>query len=86
LRHISEKCGRRALVHEIKFDGYRVQVHVAHEAVKIFTLAATTGRLRKIADDAWHITAGSAIIEFSTCSVLERGRRMKKNRSRTSPT
>ena len=24
-------------IHEIKFDGYRVQVHLAHEAVKIFT-------------------------------------------------
>jgi bifunctional non-homologous end joining protein LigD len=24
-------------IHEIKFDGYRVQVHLASEAVKIFT-------------------------------------------------
>ena len=24
-------------IHEIKFDGYRVQVHLANEAVKVFT-------------------------------------------------
>ena len=24
-------------IHEIKFDGYRVQVHLANEAAKIFT-------------------------------------------------
>ncbi len=24
-------------IHEIKFDGYRVQLHVANEAIKIFT-------------------------------------------------
>ena len=24
-------------IHEIKFDGYRVQVHLVNEAVKIFT-------------------------------------------------
>lgn len=24
-------------IHEIKFDGYRVQIHLANEAVKIFT-------------------------------------------------
>ena len=35
---IYRKSGER-WVHEIKFDGYRVQVHVAHEVVKIFTLA-----------------------------------------------
>jgi bifunctional non-homologous end joining protein LigD len=29
-------AGRR-WIHEIKFDGYRVQVHLANEAAKIFT-------------------------------------------------
>jgi bifunctional non-homologous end joining protein LigD len=24
-------------IHEIKFDGYRVQVHLANEAVRVFT-------------------------------------------------
>jgi bifunctional non-homologous end joining protein LigD len=30
-------------VHEIKFDGYRVQVHLRDAAVKVFTRAARTG-------------------------------------------
>jgi ATP-dependent DNA ligase len=52
-------------LHEIKFDGYRVQVHLANEAVKVFTRRGNdwTKRFRKIADDAWHIGAGSAIID-----------------------
>jgi hypothetical protein len=39
-------------------------VHVVHEAVKVFTRRGNdwTKRFRKIADDAWHIGAGSAII------------------------
>jgi bifunctional non-homologous end joining protein LigD len=24
-------------IHEIKFDGYRVQLHLAHETVRVFT-------------------------------------------------
>ena len=46
-------------LHEIKFDGYRVQVHVVNEAVKVFTRRGHdwTKRFRKIADDAWHIAA-----------------------------
>jgi bifunctional non-homologous end joining protein LigD len=52
-------------LHEIKFDGYRVQLHLVNEAVKVFTRRGNdwTKRLRKVADDAWHISAGSAIID-----------------------
>jgi bifunctional non-homologous end joining protein LigD len=52
-------------IHEIKFDGYRVQVHIANEAVKIFTRRGHdwTKRFKKVAHDAWHIKAGSAIID-----------------------
>jgi bifunctional non-homologous end joining protein LigD len=52
-------------IHEIKFDGYRVQVHLVNEAIKVFTRRGNdwTKRFRKIADDAWHISAGSAIID-----------------------
>lgn len=52
-------------IHEIKFDGYRVHVHLANGAVKIFTRRGNdwTRRLRKIADDAWRVAAGSAIID-----------------------
>lgn len=52
-------------IHEIKFDGYRVQVHLANEEVKVYTRRGNdwTRRFKKIADDAWHISAGSAIID-----------------------
>jgi bifunctional non-homologous end joining protein LigD len=52
-------------VHEIKFDGYRVQVHLANESIKVFTRRGHdwTNRFKKIADDAWHISAASAIID-----------------------
>jgi bifunctional non-homologous end joining protein LigD len=52
-------------IHEIKFDGYRVQVHLANTEVKVFTRNGHdwTHRFKKIASDAWHIGAGSAIID-----------------------
>ncbi|SFV19496.1 bifunctional non-homologous end joining protein LigD [Bradyrhizobium arachidis] len=52
-------------IHEIKFDGYRVQVHLANEAVKVFTRRGHdwTNRFKKVADAAWHIKAGSAIVD-----------------------
>jgi bifunctional non-homologous end joining protein LigD len=52
-------------IHEIKFDGYRVQVRLANEVVKIFTRRGHdwTHRFKKVANDAWHIKAGSAIID-----------------------
>ena len=52
-------------LHEIKFDGYRVQVHLANEAVKVFTRRGHdwTNRFKKVADDAWYVKASSAIID-----------------------
>jgi bifunctional non-homologous end joining protein LigD len=52
-------------IHEIKFDGYRVQVQLVNEAVKVFTRRGNdwTERFKKIADEAWHVSAGSAIID-----------------------
>ena len=52
-------------IQEIKFDGYRVQVHLRDAAIKVFTRRGNdwTNRFRKIAADAWHIAAGSAIID-----------------------
>jgi bifunctional non-homologous end joining protein LigD len=52
-------------LHEIKFDGYRVQLHLANNEIKVYTRNGTdwTKRFKKIADDAWHIHAGSAIID-----------------------
>jgi bifunctional non-homologous end joining protein LigD len=52
-------------IHEIKFDGYRIQAHLRDAGVKIFTRRGNdwTNRFRKISADAWHIKAGSAIID-----------------------
>jgi bifunctional non-homologous end joining protein LigD len=52
-------------LHEIKFDGYRVQLHLAHEDIKVFTRRGNdwTSRFKKVAADAYLINAGSAIID-----------------------
>jgi bifunctional non-homologous end joining protein LigD len=52
-------------IHEIKFDGYRVQVHLRDAAVTVFTRRGNdwTKRFAKVAADAWHVNAGSAIID-----------------------
>jgi bifunctional non-homologous end joining protein LigD len=52
-------------IHEIKFDGYRVQIHLANGAVKVFTRGGQdwTHRFKKVADEAWHPKVGSAIID-----------------------
>jgi bifunctional non-homologous end joining protein LigD len=57
-------AGERWL-HEIKFDGYRVQLHIANEAAKVFTRNGHdwTKRFAKIAHDAFLISASSAIID-----------------------
>jgi bifunctional non-homologous end joining protein LigD len=52
-------------IHEIKFDGYRVQLHIANDDIKVFTRRGNdwTKRFKKIASDAYLINAGSAIID-----------------------
>ena len=52
-------------LHEIKFDGYRVQLHIANEGVQVFTRNGHdwTNRFKKIANEAFLISAGSAIID-----------------------
>jgi bifunctional non-homologous end joining protein LigD len=52
-------------IHEIKFDGYRVQLHMANDDIKIFTRRGNdwTKRFRKVATDAYLINARSAIID-----------------------
>jgi bifunctional non-homologous end joining protein LigD len=52
-------------IHEIQFDGYRIQLHLANEAITIFTRRGHdwTNRFKKVAHDAWHINAGSAIVD-----------------------
>jgi bifunctional non-homologous end joining protein LigD len=62
-------------IHEVKFDGYRVQVHLANGVVKVFTRRGNdwTSRFKKIAGDAWHISAGSAIIDGEVIVPSETG-------------
>ena len=52
-------------LHEIKFDGYRVQLHIANDDIKVFTRRGNdwTTRFKKIAADAYLINASSAIID-----------------------
>jgi bifunctional non-homologous end joining protein LigD len=52
-------------IHEIKFDGYRVQLHTANDDIKVFTRRGNdwTKRFRKVAADAHLISAKSAIID-----------------------
>jgi bifunctional non-homologous end joining protein LigD len=52
-------------IHEIKFDGYRVQLHLTNEAVRVYTRRALdwTKRFKKVADDAFLLRASSAIID-----------------------
>jgi bifunctional non-homologous end joining protein LigD len=69
-----EVAGKR-WIHEIKFDGYRVQVHLRDAAVKVFTRRGNdwTNRFRKIASEAWHVNAGSAIIDGEVVVPAEDG-------------
>ena len=52
-------------IHEIKFDGYRVQLHIANSDVKIFTRRGHdwTKRFKRVADAAFHVSASSAILD-----------------------
>jgi bifunctional non-homologous end joining protein LigD len=52
-------------IHEIKFDGYRVQVHLHNEAARVFTRRGYdwTNRFKKVAHDAWRIKASSAVVD-----------------------
>src|SRR5436309_5213100 len=70
---IEKVPGGERWLHEIKFDGYRVQVRLVNEAVKVFTRRGNdwTKRFSKVAADAYLINAGSAIID----GEVARGRR-----------
>jgi bifunctional non-homologous end joining protein LigD len=52
-------------IHEIKFDGYRVQLHIINDDIKVFTRRGNdwTKRFRKVAADAYLVNAKSAIID-----------------------
>jgi bifunctional non-homologous end joining protein LigD len=79
-------------IHEIKFDGYRVQLQIQNDAIKVLTRRGNdwTRRFSKIAADAYLINAGSAIIDGEVVvlaadgttdfSVLQHELRGKSNR------
>jgi bifunctional non-homologous end joining protein LigD len=52
-------------IHEIKFDGYRVQLHIVNDEIRVYTRRGKdwTKCFRKIANDAYLIRAKSAIID-----------------------
>ncbi|MBR1208835.1 MULTISPECIES: non-homologous end-joining DNA ligase [unclassified Bradyrhizobium] len=52
-------------IHEVKFDGYRVQTHIHNDAVNIFTRRGHdwTHRFKKAAHDAWRVKAKSAVVD-----------------------
>lgn len=62
-------------LHEIKFDGYRVQLHIINDDIKVFTRRGNdwTKRFRKITNDAYLINAGSAIIDGEVVVPAENG-------------
>jgi bifunctional non-homologous end joining protein LigD len=65
-QHRSTRCHRASDVStKIKFDGYRVQLCIANDDIKVLTRRGNdwTRRFRKIAGDAYLINAGSAIID-----------------------
>jgi bifunctional non-homologous end joining protein LigD len=62
---IDKVPGGERWIHEIKFDGYRVQLHLVNDNIKVFTRRGNdwTKRFKRIAGDAYLINAGSAIID-----------------------
>src|ERR1019366_8490756 len=85
-------------VHEVKFDGYRVQLHIVNDAIRIFTRRGHdwTNRFKKIAHDAWHLNVKSAIIDgelivpaadgISDFAVLQREPSLQTAGTRFAPT
>jgi bifunctional non-homologous end joining protein LigD len=52
-------------IHEIKFDGYRVQVHMRDGTVTVYPRCGHdwTKRFKKVAADVFEIDAGATIID-----------------------
>jgi bifunctional non-homologous end joining protein LigD len=52
-------------VHEIKWDGYRVQLHILQGTARVYTRRGYdwTERLKTIAEAAWHLKTYGAVID-----------------------
>src|SRR5581483_3195467 len=62
-------------LHEIKFDGYRAQLHIHNNTIRVFTRRGNdwTGHFRKIAADAFLIKARSAVVDGEIVIPAENG-------------
>jgi bifunctional non-homologous end joining protein LigD len=58
-RRLTKVVSGERWVHEIKFDGYRVQPHIANNEIKVYARRGNdwTRRFNKIAADAYPISA-----------------------------
>ena len=63
-------------IHEVKFDGYRSQLHIANNDIRIFTRTGLdwTRQFAKVAHDADLIDAKSAIIDGEIVAPGEHGK------------
>ncbi|WP_263415322.1 DNA ligase D [Terriglobus albidus] len=62
-------------IHELKLDGYRIQAHIDHEKVKLFTRRGLdwTHRMRPVAAALAKFPATTAILDGELCAVRPDG-------------
>lgn len=67
-------AGERWL-HEVKFDGYRVQLHIHASTIRVFTRNGNdwTNRFKAVAEAAWHLNVKNAIIDGEIVAPNEDG-------------
>ena len=58
-------------VHEIKYDGYRLQLHIQEGSIRLFTRRGYdwTGRFESLVEAAWQLKAYRAIIDGEVISI-----------------
>lgn len=66
----------REWVHEIKFDGYRIQAHLRNGVVQLFTRSGQnwTHQFPQLAENLKHIKVSSAIIDGEVVILDQKGR------------
>jgi bifunctional non-homologous end joining protein LigD len=73
LRHTSPSGGN--WVHEIKYDGYRLQLHIQDGSIRLFTRRGYdwTSRFESIVEAAWHLKAYRAVIDGEVIVPMPEG-------------
>jgi bifunctional non-homologous end joining protein LigD len=71
----SRPPGGRQWVHEIKFDGYRLQIHIDNGVVRCFTRRGYDWKARfpTLATAAWNLEVKSAIMDGEAVVINESG-------------